>query len=432
MNLNSADIQHIYERLREGMVPDRGLDAFAVGIEAPMQELQRQLDLIQQGEGASKFLRGGYGCGKTFMSQLLMLQAIQQDYAVSRVVVSPSDTPFYKFDEVYAKLVQSMQTRMNRGGALEDCLDRWVAKVEDRLLDEGLADDAPDFDERVQERFEQELSELLTAEAGADFIAVLRAWFRAKQQGDFGSAMQLLSWLSGSRNIAAPIKRKAGIKGEIDTRSAMTYLKGILLIIQKAGHPGLLMVVDEMETILRMRADIREKSLNALRQVLDAVPSYKGLLWVFTGTPEFYDSRKGVAGLPPLFDRIHFRQSGGFVNIKQPQLALNPFDAQRLSAVAKSLRALYPTTDSLRLMHKVSDSFIESLVQQVTAGFGGDVGIIPRQFLREFVDVMDLVEQYCDYDPTTVYQFKPRNLSIEEEWALHPIQSLEENVPVEF
>lgn len=432
MNLNLADIQHIYERLREGMVPDRGLDAFAVGIEAPMQELQRQLDLIQQGEGASKFLRGGYGCGKTFMSQLLMLQAIQQDYAVSRVVVSPSDTPFYKFDEVYAKLVQSMQTRMSRGGALEDCLDRWVAKVEDRLLDEGLAEDAPDFDERVQERFEQELSELLTAEAGADFIAVLRAWFRAKQQGDFGSAMQLLSWLSGSRNIAAAIKRKAGIKGEIDTRSAMTYLKGILLIIQKAGHPGLLMVVDEMETILRMRADIREKSLNALRQVLDAVPSYKGLLWLFTGTPEFYDSRKGVAGLPPLFDRIHFRQSGGFVNIKQPQLALNPFDSQRLSAVAKSLRALYPATDPLRLMSKVSDTFIASLVQKVTAGFGGDVGIIPRQFLREFVDVMDLVEQYADYDPTTVYQFTPRNLSIEEEWALHPIQSIAEIVPVEF
>jgi hypothetical protein len=145
--------------LREGMVPERGLEAIAVGIDTPMNELRRQLKMVRQGEGASKFLRGGYGCGKTFISQLTLLEALQQNFAVAKVVVSPNDTQFYKFDEVYARIAGNLQTRMAHGGALADCIDRWIAAVEDALINEGQDEDASDFDEKVQQRFESELSE---------------------------------------------------------------------------------------------------------------------------------------------------------------------------------------------------------------------------------------------------------------------------------
>lgn len=56
-------------------MPERGLTAFAVGIDDNRGELHRQLDLIARGEGSIKFLRGGYGCGKTFMARLALLDA---------------------------------------------------------------------------------------------------------------------------------------------------------------------------------------------------------------------------------------------------------------------------------------------------------------------------------------------------------------------
>lgn len=417
--MKPQDIEHIFERLREGMVPERGLEAFAVGIDTPMNEIRRQLKMTKQGEGASKFLRGGYGCGKTFISQLTILEALQQNFAVAKVVVSPNDTQFYKFDEVYARIAGNLQTRMARGGALADCIDRWIAAVEEALVSEGLDEDAPDFDDKVQQRFEAELSELGKEEAGADFIAVLRHYFRLKQQEQLPEAMQLLAWLAGSKNISASIKRAAGIKGEISSQTALTYLKGLLCLIKRAGYSGLVVAVDEMETVLRMRTDIREKSLNGIRQILDASPEFKGLFWLFTGTPEFYDSRKGVAGLAPLHDRITFRSSGGFINVRQPQLELTPFDSQRLREVALRLREIYPVEDMQRLHQLINEDFIHKLAAQVTEGFGGDVGIIPRQFLREFVDVMDLVDQNQDYIPAEVYAFQPRELSPEEEYRLH-------------
>ena len=94
------------------------------------------------------------------------------------------------------------------------------------------------FDQKIKDRFEIELAEVIKEEAGRDFVTVLRAYFDTKQKGDIATANGLLSWIAGSKNISASIKRNAGIKGEISSVSALTYLKGILAIIKRAAHPG--------------------------------------------------------------------------------------------------------------------------------------------------------------------------------------------------
>jgi hypothetical protein len=66
----------------------------------------------------------------------------------------------------------------------------------------------------------------------------------------------------------------------------------------------------------------------------------------------------------------------------------------------------------------VSDAFIDRLVAEVTAGFKGDVGVVPRQFLREFVTQLDLVEEHEDYEPTAEYGFQAKELSAEEQHVL--------------
>ena len=414
------ETEHIFERLRSGTVPERGLDKFAVGIDKPLGEIRRQLDLAASGEGVFKFLRGGYGCGKTFMSQYTIIEALQRNFAVSFVVVSPNDTQFHKFDDVYHKIVSGLRTPMAVSGALEDAIDRWIARIEDRLTEE-IGEDAPDFDQKVKARFESDLVELTREATGSEFINVLKAFFEAKQEGDYQTASGLVAWISGSKNIAAKAKQKAGIKGEISSASALLFLKGILNIIKKAGYQGLVVVVDELETILRTRTDVRGKSLNGLRQIIDAAKDFPGLLWVFTGTREFFDSKKGVAGLEPLHDRIRFTESGGFVSPKQPQLELKPFDRDRLKAVAFKLRQIYPTVGGDRLFRLVDDDFIESLTQAVTTGLRGDVGVIPRQFLRELVTVLDLVEENDGsggepaYIPKDAYRFPSTTFSSDEE-----------------
>lgn len=393
MPLSRRDVEHVFERLRSGVVPERGLDAFAVGIDRQRNEIGRQLDLAASGEGVFKFLRGGYGCGKTFMARLTLLEAQRRGFATSFVVVSPNDTHFDRFDDVYRKIVQELGTATCPRGALNDIVDRWIAKVEEALISGGADENDADFDLMVQKRIEEEIASKTGGKAPEDFARVLRTVFTLKQQGKVQEAGSLLSWLSGSQNVAASEKSAAGVKGSVTSQTAMDYLHGILEIVKAAGYAGLVIVIDEAETILRMRTDTRGKSLNGIRQIIDAADRYKGLLWVFTGTPEFFDTKRGVAGLQPLHDRIQFLNEGGVVTMRQPQLELKPFDRERLKDVGLRLRQLYPAGDPNIVAQRITPERIVAMVDDLTKGFGGDVGVVPRQFLRRLVNQFDAVAE---------------------------------------
>jgi P-loop Domain of unknown function (DUF2791) len=398
MKISNQDIEHIFERLRSGVVPERGLEAFAVGLDSSRNEIQRQLDLVSNSEGVFKFLRGGYGCGKTFTSRLALLDAQSQGFATSFVVVSDNDLHFHKFDNVYHKVVQELGTNEGNRGALGFIIDRWIGRIEEALIDAGSDPDNKNFDGKVQQRIEGDLSALTNGKAPEDMIRVLRCIFKLKQNNEFEDANALISWLSGSSNVSAKPKRIAGIKGDIGSNEAMDYLQGILAIIKAAGYKGLVIVIDEVETILRMRTDVRHKSLNGIRQICDAADHYHGLFWVFTGTPEFFDTNRGVAGLTPLHDRLKLIP-GKFSSPRQPQLVLKTFDSQRLKEVALKLQELYPTANKMQLNNKITPEFIDLLIARVTEGFGGDVGIVPRQFLRQLVNIFDLASNEPEFNP---------------------------------
>ena len=106
----------------------------------------------------------------------------------------------------------------------------------------------------MRQRLDEDLASLTGGQAPQDFVRVIQTIFELKQRGDVSEAGALISWLCGSGNVAAAAKKAAGIKGDIGSRDALDYLRGVLEIVKAAGYKGLLIVIDEAETILRMRS----------------------------------------------------------------------------------------------------------------------------------------------------------------------------------
>ena len=79
---------------------------------------------------------------------------------------------------------------------------------------------------------------------------------------------------------------------------------------------------------------------------------------------------------------------------------------------------MFPTEHGARVDDRLGDSFLQRLVDEVTAGFRGDVGVVPRQFLREFVNQLDLVDEHDEYVPMAEYGFSAQELTPEEREAL--------------
>ncbi len=89
------------------------------------------------------------------------------------------------------------------------------------------------------------------------FSAALRGYRQAQAAGDGAIADGILALLAGQPNVAAAAKRSCGAKGDIDHFGAQSFLQGVLIVLRDSGHPGLMLVLDEVETIQRALSDVR-------------------------------------------------------------------------------------------------------------------------------------------------------------------------------
>ncbi len=409
--ISAARRDDIVGALRRGTVPSAGLDALAVGIDSFTSTLDEDLATVSVGRGGFKAVRGEYGTGKTFFGRWLQERARAQGFATSEVQINETETPLHRLETIYRRLVERLGTVDSNSGAFRSVIDGWFFALEQDVLLDGSVDavDAKALLERTEELMEARLTTI--SKTAPAFSAVLRTYRRALAAGDNMLAEGLISWLAGQPNVAASVKRAAGIKGELDHFGAANFLIGLLTILRDSGFPGLVLVLDEVETLQRMRADARERGLNALRQLIDEIDAgrFPGLYLVITGTPAFFDGAQGVQRLAPLAQRLHvdFGTDRRFDNPRAVQIRMAPFDQSSLVAVGKRVRDIYaelqPAEDRLRTL--VNDAYIETLARAVAGGLGGKVGVAPRLFLKKLVaDVLDRVDLHEDFDPRQHYK----------------------------
>jgi hypothetical protein len=400
----------IIDSLRKGTVPRQSLDSFAVGLDHLTPALDEELERIRIGSGVFKAVRGEYGSGKTFFSRWLQERARSKGFASAEVQISESETPLHHLEKVYRRLLERLATPDTPNGALRSVIDSWLYTLEEDVLSRGQISesDTEALLAASNELMEKRLGEI-TRTAPA-FSAVLRAYRRAMADGDTALADGLLAWLSGQPSVAASVKKAAAIKGDIDHFTALSFLQGLLLVLRDSGHPGLLFVLDEVETLQRVRADVREKGLNALRQLIDEIDAgrFPGLYLLITGTPAFFEGPQGVKRLPPLAQRldVDFQTDARFDNPRAVQIRLPGFDLERLQLVGHRIRDIYAQGASAeeRIRNLVDDAYVADLARAVTGGLGGKVGIAPRIFLKKLVgDVLDRVDQFADFDPRRDY-----------------------------
>lgn len=402
--------EEIVDALRRGTVPRSSLDAFAVGLDRLAGTLDEELRKVSAGASVFKAVRGDYGCGKTFFARWLGDRARKLGFATSEVQISETETPLHRLETVYRRLTERLGTAGTPVGALRNLIDGWFFTLEEDVLAEGTIDenDEAALLARTGELLEQRLGKV--SETAPTFSAALRGYRNAQAENDQATADGILAWLSGQPNVAASAKRYAGVKGDIDHFGALNFLQGLLTVIRDSGSAGMLVVLDEVETIQRVRSDVRDKSLNALRQLIDEVDSgrFPGLYLLITGTPAFFDGPQGIGRLEPLAQRLHvdFQTDSRFDNPRAVQIRLPAFSLERLKLVGCKVRDIYlaGSPNAGRIGSLVNDDYVEQLANAVAGKLGGKAGIAPRIFLKKLVsDVLDRVDEHHDFDPRQHY-----------------------------
>jgi len=409
VRVSPARRRAVLDALRRGTVPANGLDLFAVGTERFARSVDDDLAVCVAGGAVFKAVRGEYGSGKTFHARWLAERAKQAGLATAEIQVSETETPLHRLETVYRRLCETLTTATEPPSAFRSVLDGWFFTLESAAIQRQGTDDPTLVAAGVDELVGSRLADLATVAPG--FATGLRGYHRAVLDGDVSTADALASWLSGQPHVAASARRVAGIRGDLDHFLALGFVQGLLKVLQEVGHPGLLVVLDEVETLQRVRSDARTKALNALRQLIDDVDTgrFPGLYLMVTGTPAFYDGRQGVQLLPPLASRLatDFTTDSRFDNPRAVQMRLTGFTADRLVQLGGRVCELYRsgTDHAGRIAEVVDSSYLRTLADAVTGQLGGQVGVAPRLFLRKLVaEVLDRVDQFPDFDPRRDYR----------------------------
>jgi hypothetical protein len=372
--------------------------------------IDQELETVRAGSGVFKAVRGEYGSGKTFFARWLQERAKRREFATAEVQISETETPLHRLETVYRRLVERLATSNSDCGAFRTVIDNWFFTLEEDVLAVGDVDpnDSAKLLDRTNELMEQRLASI--AKTAPFFAVALRGYRRAVSLGEAGIAEGVIAWLMAQPNVAASTKRFAGVKEDIDHFGALSFLQGLLVVLRDSGHSGLVVVLDEVETLQRVRGDVRDKGLNALRQLIDEVYSgrFPGLYLLITGTPAFFDGPQGSHRLAPLAQRLEvdFATDPRFDNQRAVQIRLRGFDLESLTDVGKKVRDIFAESstrlEQVRLL--ADDAYIRDLAAAVTGDLGGRVGIAPRIFLKKLVsDVLDRIDQHQDFDPRRDY-----------------------------
>ena len=145
MDKDQFTCESIIRALKSGLVPARGIERIAVGRDAEIQQIQRDLAFAKNGGAWVKLFSGDYGVGKTFMCSLTREAAWQQGFVVSAVNLW-RDVPFHKFEVIYHQILEGMRTDHFRDvPAFEFIIQEWLFTLEkDVQREKGLNPLNPD------------------------------------------------------------------------------------------------------------------------------------------------------------------------------------------------------------------------------------------------------------------------------------------------
>ncbi|MBQ9718398.1 MAG: DUF2791 family P-loop domain-containing protein, partial [Clostridia bacterium] len=129
--------------LSAGVVPRSGAPYIAIGRNDEIESLVTSLDRVADGEGATKFIIGRYGSGKSFLIQLSRGYALDRGFITADADLSPERKLSGAGGSglaTYRELMKNIACKSSPdGGALPVILGKWFTTIGEQLVDDGFS-----------------------------------------------------------------------------------------------------------------------------------------------------------------------------------------------------------------------------------------------------------------------------------------------------
>ena len=386
----------ILNSLKGGVVPRIGLPYITVGREVEIRALLTDLSLIADGGASFRFLVGRYGAVKSFLLQTIRTHAMGEGFVVADADLSPERRLQGGQGQglaTYRELIRNISTKTRpEGGALNLILDRWVASCAD--ADESAIN--------------AQLAPLEEMVHGFDFTRMLRRYRTAVAEGDEESMSRVTKWIRGEYRTKSEARAELGSSTIISDDDWYDYVKLIARFLVCSGYKGMLVLIDELVNLYKIPNAITrqynyEKILTMYNDTLQGKAQYLGM--IMGGTPtSIEDRRRGVFSYEALRSRL---AQGRFAredlkDMLAPIIRLQPLTYEELLVLIEKLMQIH--AGYFGWTPTLAENDLVDFLKIEFGRVGADTHLTPREVIRDFIELLDILCQNPDADVAELLQ----------------------------
>jgi hypothetical protein len=391
--LQPVEARTIIEHLRRGSVPIEQVLYFTVGRERWLSIIDDDLaHYIAAGGTKVRFLNGDYGDGKTHFLSIIQHLAVQTGFAVSFVVLT-REVPMHKFELVYREIASQLSTAAGTRG-IRGLIAHWLDTLQP---DMGEA-----ADEATRATRMEALAETLRGLQSMDLnfanglIALVRNRFRPLAAGETPESREaerhtLDEWFEGGR-LSKRELRPFQIFESLNKSNSKRLLVSLIAFLRYLGYQGLILLLDELETMMAQSASVRTAAYENVRLFIDNAEQAHHLHVFFSIIPDVILADKGFKSYDALWSRVRSVGESRRLNYRSIVIDLHrtPLDIPELLELGKRLRRIHEFAYRWQAEPIMTDAFIQQVCETQQR-----MGLLPevRLFIKQIVRYLDMAEQ---------------------------------------
>ena len=394
--------QTVLNSLKGGVVPRIGLPYITVGRKNEIEALLHDVDIIAEGGASFRFIVGRYGSGKSFLLQTIRNYVMDRGFVVADADLSPERRLQGTRGQglaTYRELISNLSTKTKpEGGALTLVLDRWISAVQSEAVREtGLLPGDPALAAATDNKIYAVTASVSELVHGFEFGRLLSAYYHAYVDGDDETKAKVVRWFRGEYSLKSEAREALGVNLIITDDDWYDYLKLFAAFFRMAGYTGMMIMVDELVNIYKIPNSITrqynyEKLLTMYNDTLQGRAKYLGIL--MGATPQaLEDKRRGIYSYEALRSRLaegRFSRPGAR-DLLAPVIRLEPLTAEEMLVLCEKLADMHATLYGYG-QHIDTDALVR-FIQLEYGRIGADQNITPREVIRDFIELLDLLYQ---------------------------------------
>lgn len=401
MKIPKRIAQTLMNSLKGGVVPRVGLPYITVGRKEEIDALLHDVEIIADGGASFRFIVGKYGSGKSFLLQTIRNYVMAKNFVVVDADLSPERRLQGTRGQglaTYKELIRNMSTKTRpEGGALSLILDRWISNVQQQAAEaSGMSVTDPGLPPLVEKRISAVIYSLNEMVHGFDFARLLTLYYKAHLGGDDETKAKVLKWFRGEYNTKTEARQELGVNIVITDEDWYEYLKLFAAFLKQAGYAGMLVLIDELVNIYKIPNAITrqynyEKILTLYNDAMQGKAQHLG--FILCGTPQcMEDPRRGVYSYEALRSRLaegHF--TGEHKDLLSPVIRLQPLTWEEMLILVEKLADIH--AGLYEYPQIVTQQDMVDFIEIEFGRIGADTHITPREVIRDFIQVLDIIYQ---------------------------------------